>query len=454
MNPPAPFPITRALGEWIAGARYALMPPEAIAIARISFIDCVGVTLAGRRDVAPQTLLDTLEPADGDALVLFGARRASAPDAAWINGTAAHALDFDDVALRGHPSAVLVPAILAEGQALNASGERMLAAWVIGYETWAELIYRDHDQHSLKGWHPTAVFGPVAAAAACAALRGLDPRKTAHAIALAASHAGGLMANFGTMTKPYHAGRAAHAGVLSARLAAKGFTAADDALEHPRGFLAALSPAGHVDLARPLSAGAPWQVLRHGMSLKKYPSCYCTHKPLDGLLALRAAHDLQPAQVASIAVSMSQRNALTLRHHQPRTGLQGKFSIEFAMAGALVAGRLGLAEHTDAFVQSAPVQALFERVSVQIDPLEDPVTGHAVADRVVVRTLDGRTLDSGPVAEPRGSYALPLTADEVAAKFLDCAREGGAGERAEALLTTLGALAGQPDAGWIQPVVD
>ena len=190
------------------------------------------------------------------------------------------------------------------------------------------------------------------------------------------------------------------------------------------------------------------------MSLKKYPSCYCTHKPLDGLLALRAAHDLQPAQVASIAVSMSQRNALTLRHHQPRTGLQGKFSIEFAMAGALVAGRLGLAEHTDAFVQSAPVQALFERISVQIDPLEDPVTGHAVADRVVVRTLDGRTLDSGPVAEPRGSYALPLTADEVAAKFLDCAREGGAGERAEALLTTLGALAGQPDAGWIQPVVD
>ena len=94
MNPPAPFPITRALGEWIAGARFAQMPPEAIAIARISFIDCVGVTLAGRRDVAPQTLLDTLEPADGDALVLFGARRACAPDAAWINGTAAHALDF------------------------------------------------------------------------------------------------------------------------------------------------------------------------------------------------------------------------------------------------------------------------------------------------------------------------------------------------------------------------
>ena len=453
-SPPAVFPITRALAEWIAGARFAQMPAEAVAIARTAFIDCVGVTLAGRQDVAPQTVLDTLEPAGGDALVLFGTRRASAPDAAWINGTAAHALDFDDVALRGHPSAVLVPAILAEGQALNAGGERMLAAWVIGYETWAELVYRDADQHSLKGWHPTAVFGPVAAAAACAALRGLDPRRTAHALALAASHAAGLMANFGTMTKPYHAGRAAHAGVVSARLAARGFTAADDALEHPRGFLAALSPAGRVDVQRPLSAGAPWQVLRHGMNVKKYPSCYCTHKPLDGLLALRAAHGLRPDQVASITVSMSQRNALTLRHHQPRTGLQGKFSIEFAMAGALVAGQLGLAEHTDAFVQSAPVQALFERVTVQIDPLEDPVTGHAVADRVVVRTHDGRTLDSGPVSEPRGSYALPLSDDEVAAKFLDCAREGGAGDKAQALLDTLDGLAGQADASWIRPVVD
>ena len=124
------------------------------------------------------------------------------------------------------------------------------------------------------------------------------------------------------------------------------------------------------------------------------------------------------------------------------------------MAGALTAGRLGLAEHTDAFVQSAPVQALFERVSVQIDPLEDPVTGHAVADRVVVRTHDGRTLDSGPVSEPRGSFALPLSAEEVAAKFLDCAREGGAGGKAQALLDTLTGLAGQADASWILPVVD
>src|SRR5262249_41974697 len=157
----------------------------------------------------------------------------------------------DDVALRGHPSTVLVPAILAEAETLDVSGRDMVTAYVAGYETWAELVRREPGFHHGKGWHPTGIFGAIGAAAACASLRRLDPAKATEAIALGAAQSTGLMANFGTMTNPFHAGRSAHSGVMAARLAAAGFTASEDALEHPQGFLAAVSPAGEVDRESP-----------------------------------------------------------------------------------------------------------------------------------------------------------------------------------------------------------
>src|SRR5262249_10297115 len=162
---------------------------------------------------APQLLRKALQPSSGDATLYFSGERVPAPEAAWINGTAGHALDYDDVAsLRGHPSTVLVPAIVAEGEALGASGRDMLAAYVTGYETGAELSWRDPGHHHRKGWPPTGIFGPIGAAAACASLRHLDVQEATHALALAASQSSGIMANFGTMTKPFHAGRAAHSG--------------------------------------------------------------------------------------------------------------------------------------------------------------------------------------------------------------------------------------------------
>jgi len=188
-----------------------------------------------------------LTPAAGPASLYFSGEGAAAPEAAWINGTAGHALDYDDVGCRGHVSTVLLPAILAEAETLHAGGREMFAAYVAGYETWAELARRDPGHHHVKGWHPTGIFGAIGAGAACAALRRLSPEQATMAIALAASQAAGIMANFGTMTKPFHAGRAAHAGVVSARLAGLGFTAAVDALEHPQGFLSAVSPEGRVD---------------------------------------------------------------------------------------------------------------------------------------------------------------------------------------------------------------
>src|SRR5438128_7866693 len=257
--------LTQDLGGFVADLSFERLPQGAADVARIGFIDCIATMIAGAGDPSPQLLRKALQPSGGEATLYFSGERCPAPEAAWINGTAGHALDYDDVAsLRGHPSTVLVPAILAEGETLGASGRDLLAAYVAGYETWAELAWRDPGHHHRKGWHPTGIFGPIGAAAACASLRRLDAEGAARALALAASQSGGIMANFGTMTKPFHAGRAAHAGLVSARLAELGFTASPDALEHPQGFLSAVSPDGKPDRDGPCPAfGEEWHIVKH-----------------------------------------------------------------------------------------------------------------------------------------------------------------------------------------------
>ena len=263
--------LTRSLGDFVSSLRLEAIPTDALRTVHTGFADTVATMIAGSVEDPPNILRKVLAPPAGDASLYLTGPRVPAPEAAWINATAGHALDYDDVALRGHPSTVLVPAILAEGESLGATGAQLATAYVAGYEVWAELLGRDPDQHHQKGWHPTGIFGSIGAAAACASLHGLDAQKAAHAIALGASHSGGLVANFGTMTKPYHAGRAAHAGIISARLAAAGFTASPDALEHPLGFLAAVSPKGAADRTSPARAGRDWQILTQGLSVKKYP---------------------------------------------------------------------------------------------------------------------------------------------------------------------------------------
>ena len=239
--------LTKTLGQFVADLSPNRLPEGAERIARLGFIDCIGTMIAGRREDCVRIMKEVLAPAAGPATLTFGKEKSTAPEAAWINGTAAHALDYDDVGLRGHPSTVLVPAILAEAETLGSTGADMIVAYVAGYETWAELFRRDSGLLHEKGWHPTGLYGAVGAAAACASLRRLDADKAAQAIALGASQSSGLMANFGTMTKPFHAGKAAHAGIMAARLAEAGFTASTDALEHPQGFLHAISPTGTED---------------------------------------------------------------------------------------------------------------------------------------------------------------------------------------------------------------
>lgn len=421
------IPLTQLVGEFIAGMSYAKLPPDAVATARNGLTDLAAVTILGRDMPVVRVLksMATTLRRGGEACVCFTTEGASAVEAALISGAAGHALDYDDIGIGvhpAHPSVVLGSAVLAEGEALGRSGRDVLAAYVTGYEVWVELGRRDRVPQHVKGWHPTGTFGAIAAAAACARLRGLDARRAANAVAIAASQAGGIVANYGSMTKPFHAGRAAQVGVYSARLAAAGMTASADTLENRKGFLQAVSPKGEVDVDSPPEFGRTWWILRHGLGFKLYPMCYGTHRALDGMLGLVREHDFAAADVAEIEVEMGPVQLVSLVNHDPRTGLEGKFSAEFAMAMAVIARRATLADVCDDFVQRADVRALMQKVRITIVEGADTAgPDGSPRDRIIVTLKDGRRLERW-LDYPRGHPLRPVGADVLWTKFSDCVR--------------------------------
>lgn len=441
--------LTRQVAEFIASAEDLVLVEAVQSTVRIGFIDTVGVMLAGRHE--PVTaIVRQFASADagqaGDARVLWGSAKMSARNAALINATAGHALDYDDVGLMGHPSVVLVPALLAEGERLHASGAQLMRAYVVGYEVWAELIGRDQHRHHVKGWHPTPVFGVVATAAAVAALRGLDMQRSQHAVAIAASMASGLIANFGSMTKPFHAGQAAAQGIDAVNLAQAGMTASPDALEHHAGLLWAISPHGEVDRApcrEPL--GRTLRIATLGLTVKKYPMCFATHRTIDGVLDLVRQHALTADRVRAVRSTIGATQASMLRNHRPRTALEAKFSLEFAIAAPLLLGKIGLAELQDEVVLRPEVQALFEKVHIEtVDTVCPSEPTLSLSDRVRIELDTGEMLDSSDIFETRGGIASPLSVEEMRAKFLDCAALAPDVD-AEELFDRLSALAHTPD---------
>jgi 2-methylcitrate dehydratase PrpD len=400
-----------------------VVPADVAEVIRSGIIDVIGTMIAGRDEPVVklvQAQVAERQSAAQEATVLLGPARTYSADAALINATAGHALDYDDVAIGGHPSTVLVPAILAEAERLGLSGATVLRAYLVGYEVWAELNARETDALHLKGWHPTAVYGAVGAAAAVANLHGLSAERTGAALALAGSMAAGLVANFGTMTKPLHAGRAAASGIEAVRMVARGFTAAADALEHHAGFLAALSPKGGVDL-RDAPVGKVLRIRDMGLSIKRYPMCYSAHRTADAVLALTAQENLRAEDVAAVECTIGTAQASMLRNHAPVTGLEAKFSLEFAVASALVARRVGLRELTDDFVNQPDVRAQYGKVTVHTTDTHCPIEPvFALTDTVTIRTTTGRELHQ-EVRFPKGNAQLPLSLDELREKFVDCA---------------------------------
>ena len=269
--------LTQDIGTFISDLRYDHLPAVASPIIRNGFTDFVATVLLGRDDEVTNLVRKTLvgHSENPEARLLLSSESKSGISAALVNGTASHSQDYDDVGLVGiqptHPSASIAPAIFAEAETLRRDGRAMVCAYAAAFEVWGELASRDLDPVHVKGWHPTGTFGAIAAAAAAASLHGLSANAAAHAVSLAASMAAGVIANFGSMAKPYHAGRAAQSGVIAARLAAAGMTASDDALESHLGFLAAISPKGRVDRESPAGFGGRWFLESHGLGFKLFP---------------------------------------------------------------------------------------------------------------------------------------------------------------------------------------
>lgn len=417
--------ITRKAAEFVANFDLAKVPAEAVHAARIGIVDCVGVMLAGAHEPAVELVKAIATPAIGsnDAPPAVDGRRYGAPDAALINGVAAHVLDFDDVALAGHPSTVLVPMILAEGYTLQSSGREAIEAYLVGYELWAHLASMEPGRLHDRGFHPTAVMGTLACAAGAAHLNRLSPEQTANALAIAASLAAGLVANFGSMTKSLHAGRTAQSGIQAVRLAKMGYTGSTDALEHRVGFLQSFSPSGSPELdADAFHIGEESMAARYGVNIKRYPTCYATHRSIDAMLDLVEENDIDPANIEKINVHTGVTQHLMLRNARPQTGLAAKFSMEFAMASAAVARRVGLRELTDEFVSRKDVQALLERVEVTVtDEEAGEDLPFAPFDLVWITLRDGTVLRHEPVEYARGSWQRQLDRDALQEKFDDCA---------------------------------
>lgn len=409
--------LTVEMGHFIASLRYDTLPPDAVKTVRLGFTDCIAVMVTGWPMEVTRTTARGLGIGHGDKI---SALQAPAPERALIYGVAAHAIDYDDTGLAGHPSAILVPTILAEAAETGADGKAMITAYIAGYELWAEMTRRDPDQHHRKGWHPTAMFGTIAAAGAVSSLRGHDAAMATRTIGIAASLAGGIVGNFGSMTKPYQVGRAAQSGLLAARLAEAGLTSTDTAIEDDLGFMRAISPKGQVDTKSPSAFGKEWGILRSGINIKLYPVCYAIHRALDAVIDMRAKTPVKAEDVEAIDLEIGETQAEILRIHRPTNGLDAKISGEFAMASAIIAGACGHSELTDEFVNRRDVQDLIGKVRLRTIAEKDPhEPAHSPFDRVSLVLRDGNVLTTESVTRPRGHFQRGVETEKMWEKFED-----------------------------------
>ncbi|HTD89277.1 MAG TPA: MmgE/PrpD family protein [Burkholderiales bacterium] len=391
----------------------------------MGIIDTFACALAGAREEATRIAekVATTYGGAGTALLWGTHRRASVLDAAAINGTAGHALDYDDVnnTIAGHPSVPLLPAIVALGEMLGSNGKDVLLAYVTGFETQARIGSAVNVHHYRKGWHPTATLGVFGAAAACARLLNLNVPQTAIALAIAASLSSGIKANFGTMTKPLHAGHCSRNGLYAALLAKEGFTASDEAFEHKQGYFELFNGAGNYDAQKALQNWAnPLDVLAPGIGLKQYPCCASTHSAIDATLILRERHGLTPDRIQKIE---SITHAAALAHTDrpdPKTALDAKFSVQYCVARALMHGAVTF-EH---FAHNALTQPELRSLLMRIEAHPHDYAPKGMADHyqgmVNIITTDGQKYTARVDQPLRGPQNL-APPDRLESKFRDCA---------------------------------
>jgi 2-methylcitrate dehydratase PrpD len=417
--------LLRALAERISEVTYEQLPPAAVAMAKQGILDTVGVTLAGANDETTATVTRALRPtiAPGPALLFGRTEKIDVLNAALINGIASHALDFDDCSntLGGHPSAPILPALWAI--APGASGKAFIAAYAAGVECETRLARAVNFHHYEKGWHPTATLGTFAAAAACGHLMKLNVNQLATALALAASMASGIKANFGTMTKPFHVGQTTRNGLLAALLAKEGMTANAGALEHKQGFFLVYNGAGNFNPDRLLENwGRPFDLEDPGIGFKRHPCCGSTHPAVDAMLHLRETHKLAPERVAKVESWTHPRRLAHTNRLDPQSGLDGKFSIQYVLARALMHGIVSMAHFGDDDVRDPAARALMARIVAAPDPDAKQETSDHFYCRLKITTTNGETFEhfqDRPIGRDKDH---PLPAGALEAKFRDCAK--------------------------------
>ena len=418
---------TERIAKFIEQMSYEQLPVAAIEVSKRSILDCLGVALAGCDEDAGRIISeyakDTGKPEAG---VIGGGFKTSIDQAAWVNGTKAHALDYDDYFVPDnstpyHPTVAILPAVLAVGEKLHISGREALLSYITGFEVEARIAMTCAKQQYDLGWHTTSTLGSIGAAAAIAKMLKLDEEKIRITLGIASSLSGGLRKNFGTMTKPLHAGNAARNGVMAAILAQWKFTADRDILDNPLSFCEVLGGEAEQEVDKTnQGVKAGFYIVSPGIALKPYPSCAYSHWAIDAALDLKREATIAPDNIVEVECQTSSGLPHVLIYSYPKTALEGKFSLEFCVAIALIDGEASLKQFTDEKVKNSTVQELIKKIKY----VHPPEMGSGLVDlggELVVKLRDGR-IYSRKVDMAKGNPQNPLSRDELIHKYRDCVR--------------------------------
>jgi 2-methylcitrate dehydratase PrpD len=422
------------VAAFIERTKFDDIPETVLERAKCSILDGLGVALAGSKSKPGTLLYSYLEDlgvlGDHGATLVGKSMRSSPRFAAFANGVAIHGDDFDDTQLAAspdrvyglltHPTAPVLPVVLAIAETQNASGKAFLVGYNVGVEVECKVAEAINPRHYIDGFHSTGTCGALGAAAAALSVRGrAGEAEIRRSLSIAASQSAGLRENFGTMTKPFHAGRAAEAGIIATDLASRGWTASEDILTAPRGFFSAAG-GGYDSSSISGKLGAPWVFDFPGVSIKPHPSGSLTHPAMTEMSELIARYGIKANDVEEVIVGTNRNMPNALIYHDPETELEAKFSMEFCMAILILEGRAGLAEFTDEIVNRGDVKQMMKRVRFEVDPEAEAAGYDKMTSIITIRLLSGEVI-LGRADFGKGSPLYPMSYSDVAEKFFECA---------------------------------
>ena len=416
--------LSETISQFVVNGRYEDLDDSNITSAKSAISDCIGCAIAGSAEELGKIIqkVALASSSVGQSTLLGSIGLVSPQAAALANGTSAHALDFDDIlwSLYGHPSTVVCPAAWAIAESTQASGKDLILAFAMGVEVIGKLGRFANPMHYEHGWHATGTIGVIGATVACSKLMGLNALQTAHAIGIAASQACGVRRNFGTMTKPFHAGNAARGGVMACELALQGFTSDLTALEGTFGWfynMQATSIPTSNELKNEL--GSHWELSSPGIVLKRYPACGGTHCALDAMIYLKKKYNFSFDQIQSIHCNAHPLAKKVLLYPRPKTALEGKFSMEFSLAVAAIEGQASKKQYDQSWIEDSRVITLLEKINFHEDAQLFP---NASADAVPaeVTVVVGSQSFTKKVVIPSGDPRNPMQDSDRLDKFLSC----------------------------------